>query len=129
MRTPVSFENNGRVKPQRKMRDCEWTLLHANAEQPEQDFTTPTTPSASLAATWKQTLRLRGLKPTAKIGRGSATTWSPASVPHANGTVHRAAVNDFPFQNRAARGSVCNGLFCLRYAFESILESSRSIIS
>jgi hypothetical protein len=29
----------------------------------------------------------------------------------ANATVHRAAGNDFPFQNRAARGSVCNGLF------------------
>lgn len=28
-----------------------------------------------------------------------------------NATVHRAAANDFRFQNRAARGSVCNGLF------------------
>ena len=28
-----------------------------------------------------------------------------------NDPVHRAAANDFPFQNRAARGSVCNGLF------------------
>ena len=28
-----------------------------------------------------------------------------------NGTVHRAAANDFDFRTRAARGSVCNGLF------------------
>jgi len=28
-----------------------------------------------------------------------------------NGTVHRAAANDIDFRNRAARGSVCNGLF------------------
>jgi hypothetical protein len=28
-----------------------------------------------------------------------------------NDPVHRAAANDFPFQNRATRGSVCNGLF------------------
>ena len=27
-----------------------------------------------------------------------------------NGTVHRAAANNFDFRNRAARGSVCNGL-------------------
>jgi hypothetical protein len=99
------LENNGRVKPQSKMRDCEWTLLHANAEQPEQDFTTPTTPGESLAAIWEQTPRLRRLKPTANIGRGSATPWSPATVPHANATVHRAAANDFDFRNRAARGS------------------------
>ena len=31
----------------------------------------------------------------------------------ANDPVHRAAANDFPFQSRAARGSVCNGLFAL----------------
>jgi hypothetical protein len=29
----------------------------------------------------------------------------------ANATVHQAAANDFNFRNRAARGSVCNGLF------------------
>ena len=28
-----------------------------------------------------------------------------------NDTVHRAAANDIDFKNRAARGSVCNGLF------------------
>ena len=50
MRTPALLENNGSVKLQRKMRDCEWTLLHANAEQPEQDFMTPTTPGESVAA-------------------------------------------------------------------------------
>jgi hypothetical protein len=31
----------------------------------------------------------------------------------ANATVHRAAANDIDFRNRATRGSVCNGLFCL----------------
>jgi hypothetical protein len=99
MRTPVSFENNGRAKPQRKMRDCEWTLLHANAEQHEQDFTTPTTPGESVAAIWEQSLRLRGLKPTAKIGRGSATPRSPASVQHANDQGNPAAAKSLCFQN------------------------------
>ena len=32
------------------------------------------------------------------------------------GGVDRAAANDFQFQNRAARGSVCNGLFVGRYS-------------
>jgi hypothetical protein len=34
-----------------------------------------------------------------------------------NGTVHRAAENDFDFRNREARGSVCNGL--LGHSYES----------
>ena len=36
---------------------------------------------------------------------------STASVGTTNDPVHRAAANNFPFQNRAARGSVCNGWF------------------
>ncbi len=34
------------------------------------------------------------------------------SRPLPNVTVHRAAVDDIEFRTRAARGSVCNGLFC-----------------
>jgi hypothetical protein len=34
-----------------------------------------------------------------------------------NATVHRAAANDFDFRNRAARGSVCNGLLSCLYRY------------
>jgi len=32
-------------------------------------------------------------------------------VTEPNDSVHRAAANDFPFRDRVARGSECNGLF------------------
>jgi hypothetical protein len=32
-----------------------------------------------------------------------------------NGTVHPAAANDIDFKTRVARGSVCNGLFCISH--------------
>ena len=42
-----------------------------------------------------------------------------------NDPVHRAAANDFPFQSRAARGFVCNGLFAF-FTFIVLCVSGRA---